>query len=317
MFNPDGECGTGAVVPWADRLWVVTYAPHKPNGSADKLYEITPDLTQIVRPESVGGTPANRLIHRESGQLFIGPYVIDGQRQVRTIPPGQMPGRLTGNARHLTDPAHWIYYATMEEGFYEVNVSSARGDRELYPDANRDQAGRTHAGSLLPGYHGKGLYSSQGRLVYANNGEYSPGRDVPTETPSGCLAEWDGRHRRGHVVRRNQFTEVTGPGGLDRQSPLATTRSGAIGWDHRSLILMLLDTGHGTPSGCPNPAQLRRRARLEHRVAAHPRHRRNDAADDHARRCSGGFRVGFAPAHRWNPPRIELPQGHRRFRALG
>ena len=26
-FNNEGECGTGAVVPWADRLWVVTYAP--------------------------------------------------------------------------------------------------------------------------------------------------------------------------------------------------------------------------------------------------------------------------------------------------
>jgi hypothetical protein len=63
MFNNEGECGTGAVVPWADRLWVITYGPHLPFGSSDKLYEITPDLKQIVRPESVGGTPANRMIH--------------------------------------------------------------------------------------------------------------------------------------------------------------------------------------------------------------------------------------------------------------
>ena len=48
MFNNENECGTGAVVPWADRLWVVTYAPHMPAGSSDKLYEITPDLQQIV-----------------------------------------------------------------------------------------------------------------------------------------------------------------------------------------------------------------------------------------------------------------------------
>ena len=65
-FNNEGECGTGAVVPWADRLWVITYGPHLPYGSSDKLYEITPDLQQIVRPESVGGTPANRMIHKES-----------------------------------------------------------------------------------------------------------------------------------------------------------------------------------------------------------------------------------------------------------
>jgi len=55
FFNDEAECGTGAVVPWADRLWAVTYAPHQPRGSSDKLYEVTPDLRLIVRPESVGG----------------------------------------------------------------------------------------------------------------------------------------------------------------------------------------------------------------------------------------------------------------------
>ena len=35
-----------------------------------------------------------------------------------------MPGRQTGNARHLSDPADKIYYGTMEEGFYEVDVNS-------------------------------------------------------------------------------------------------------------------------------------------------------------------------------------------------
>ncbi|MGV3531426.1 MAG: hypothetical protein ACO1QR_03590, partial [Chthoniobacteraceae bacterium] len=39
-FNEENECGTGAVVPWAGRLWAITYAPHKPEGSTDKLYEI-------------------------------------------------------------------------------------------------------------------------------------------------------------------------------------------------------------------------------------------------------------------------------------
>jgi hypothetical protein len=66
MFNNEGECGTGAVVPWADRLWVITYGPHLPFGSSDKLYEITPDLQQVIRPESLGGTPANRMIHTET-----------------------------------------------------------------------------------------------------------------------------------------------------------------------------------------------------------------------------------------------------------
>ncbi len=73
-YNKEGECGTGAVVPWAGRLWVITYGPHLPLGSSDKLYEITPELQQIMHKESIGGTPANRMIHKESNQLFIGPY---------------------------------------------------------------------------------------------------------------------------------------------------------------------------------------------------------------------------------------------------
>src|SRR5215208_4118356 len=104
MYNQEGECGTGAVVPWANRLWVITYGPHCPFGSADKLYEIDDNLQQTIRPESVGGTPANRMIHRESQQLFLSHYAIDAKRNVRVIPVEKMPGRLTGMARHLTDP---------------------------------------------------------------------------------------------------------------------------------------------------------------------------------------------------------------------
>src|SRR5512137_1845981 len=148
-FNDEGECGTGAVVPWADRLWVVSYAPHMPRGSSDKLYEITPDLKQVIRPESIGGTPANRMIHRESQQLFIGPYAIDAVRNVRVIPYAKMFGRPTGNARHLTDPANLIYCASMEEGLYEVNVHTL-AVTELWRD--EQQKGGRHAD--LPGYHG-------------------------------------------------------------------------------------------------------------------------------------------------------------------
>ena len=91
MYNNEGECGTGVVVPWANRLWVVTYGPHLPYGSSDKLYEIAPDLRQTVRDESIGGTPANRMIHKESNQLFIGPYTIDKTGNVRVIPYTSMP----------------------------------------------------------------------------------------------------------------------------------------------------------------------------------------------------------------------------------
>lgn len=245
MFNNEGECGTGAVVPWTDRLWVITYGPHLPFGSSDKLYEVTPELQQIVRPESVGGTPANRMIHPESQQLFIGPYVIDAERKVRVIPPSRMPGRLTGNARHLTDPAGKIYYATMEEGLYEVDVKTL-AVKNFIRDGNgikKDFEVETRLSDLnseLPGYHGKGLYSAQGRVIYANNGDRDKRVMTDPTTPSGALGEWTGEGDW-QLVRRNQFTEVTGPGGIRGSDPTAPVWS--IGWDAKSLILMLLDGG--------------------------------------------------------------------------
>jgi hypothetical protein len=248
MFNKEGECGTGAVVPWADRLWVITYGPHLPFGSSDKLYEITPGLEQIIRPESVGGTPANRMIHRETQQLLIGPYVIDAERQVRVIPPNKMPGRLTGNARHLTEPATKAYYATMEEGLYKVDLKTLEVTGHI-KDGNAPKKGfskETKPATLaseLPGYHGKGLFSGQGRVVYANNGDRDKRVITDPATPSGALGEWMKPGDDWQLVRRNQFTEVTGPGGISGSEKPETDPIWSMGWDHRSLILMCLDGG--------------------------------------------------------------------------
>lgn len=251
-YNNEGECGTGAVVPWAGRLWVITYGPHLPLGSSDKLYEITPNLKQITRVESIGGTPANRMIHKESNQLFIGPYVIDDERNVRVIPYSVMPGRLTGNARHLFHPAEMIYYGTMEEGFYEVDVHSLKVN-ELYKDGNNAKGNRVEhndtdvnpQNATLPGAHGKGLYSGQGVLVYANNGEASQEALKHFDIKSGSLSEWDGTNWK--VVRRNQFCEVTGPGGIYGNPNPKTDPIWTTGWDYKSLLVGVRnpDTGWG------------------------------------------------------------------------
>lgn len=240
-YNNEDECGTGAVVPWADRLWVITYGPHLPHGSSDKLYAVDASLTGTVYDGSTGGTPANRMIHEESRQLFIGPYAIDEQRNIRVIPYDQMQGRHTGNARHLSDPAGKIYYATMEEGFYEVDVRDLQVT-EIYKDGNDAAGHRLHdptqvnpENATLPGAHGKGVYSGQGVLVYTNNGEATREALERFDVEAGALAEWDGTSWK--VVRRNQFVEVTGPGGIYGNPNPATDPIWATGWDHRSVIV--------------------------------------------------------------------------------
>ncbi len=235
MFNSSGECGTGAVVPWADRLWVITYAPHEPKGSDDKLYEIAPDLTRTARPESVGGTPADRLIHTESNQLIIGPYFIDAERKVRAIPPKVMPARITAAARHLLDPANKVYLVDMEGALFEVDVHTL-APTELFA-------------RMAPGAHAKGAYTGQRRLVISNNGNAIVNKNHPElDDPAyakdpeaaGILAEFDGDEWT--TVDRRQFTDVTGPGGIEG-NPSPDAPLWAIGWDRRSVILKLLDAG--------------------------------------------------------------------------
>lgn len=234
VSNAQGECGIGAVVPWAGRLWFVTYAPHAPLGSDDGLYEVDDALGITRRSESVGGTPASRLVHRETNQLVIGPYVIDAAGHVQAVPPRMMEGRLTAAARHLADPDRKAYVYDMEGLLYELDLGSREATR-LFARA-------------VPGWHGKGAYSGQGVLVVANNGEHpasSAGKFEPfayavpntraTRHEAGALAEWDGRHWR--LVRRRQFTDVTGPGGI-HGPPTNDAPLWAIGWDEKSVLLM-------------------------------------------------------------------------------
>ena len=258
MFNLEGECGTGAVVPWAGSLWAVTYGPHCPVGSSDKLYQITPNLKQIVRAESVGGTPANRLVHRETNQLLIGPYVIDAKGNVRVVPPAKMPGRLTGAARHLTDPANKVYVATMETGLYELDMrtldvrtlirENGKNDwqiaellkRENMPWPNGwDAAPQTH----VPGYHAKGLCSGFGRVFVSNNGEDSEAaRQNPFE-PSGALADWSAFGQDWRMIRRCQFTDVTTQDGIFGNEHPDTNPIWSLGWDAKSVILAVTTNG--------------------------------------------------------------------------
>lgn len=235
-YGQGAENGIGAIVPWNNSLWMVTYSPHEPNGSADKLYSIDNKLNVQIHPESIGGTPANRLIHHESNQLIISNYFVDDKGKVRVIPFSKMPGRMTATARHLHDPANMVYFYDMEGALYQVNVHTLAVEKLFHKP--------------VPGWHGKGAYTSQGLLVVANNGEepvfkitgdmLKAGSMPKSPDDMGVLASWDGNTWK--IVERKQFTDVTGPGGIygapDNKSPLWS-----IGWDKRSVILKLLDKG--------------------------------------------------------------------------
>jgi len=213
------ETGIGALMPWADRLWFVTYVAHKSaTGSGTGLFTVNDALDISKHPASRVGTYANRIIHKESNQLIIGPHAIDTDGRVRTFE-DLVDIRLAATARHLADPANKVYFLGMEGEFYEADVHTLKAT--LLYDLLKELA--------IPGRaHFKDAYTDHGRVVVVNNSYYP--EDFERGWSDGRLAEWDGRAWR--VLARTRFNTVTGrcEGDLGRAIY-------AVGQDRASALL--------------------------------------------------------------------------------
>jgi hypothetical protein len=237
----DSETGIGAIIPWADKLWAIGYVAHI-HGNGIGLYEIGPDMTFKKRPESVTGTFANRLVHWDSKQVFIGPYAIDSAGNVRVITE-LTKHRLTATARHLTDPKNKVYFLTMEGMLFETDVHTleTRFINNLVEELKIPKDAQPHF---------KGAHTAQGRLVVANN-TYEE-EEYLGKRSAGRLAEWDGK--KWTVLEENPFVEVSG-----KQNPVAGSRYGntifAVGWDRSSVILRVLHNGKWNRYRLPKGSQ--------------------------------------------------------------
>lgn len=225
----DSETGIGALIPWADRLWAVGYVAHI-RGQGIGLYEIGPDLSFAKHPASVTGTFANRLVHWESEQAFLGPHAIAADGTVRTID-ALKSHRLAATMRHLTDPKGKVYVLTMEGLFFEVDVRTLAATKlaDLVAELKLPEGSQPHF---------KSAHTAQGRVVVANNTYEEP--EYLGKRRAGRLAEWDGKTWA--IVEENPFIEVAG-----KQNPAPGARYGntlyAVGWDNASVILRVLHNG--------------------------------------------------------------------------
>jgi len=120
ITSPRSECGVGAMMAWADRLYVVSYLSVPNAGSGTGLYAIDQNLamTKLANHSSVY---ANRLIHPPSNSIIIGPYVIDGTGAVRTFE-ALLPVRVGGMAEHITEPDTKVYMLGMDGPLWECDV---------------------------------------------------------------------------------------------------------------------------------------------------------------------------------------------------
>jgi hypothetical protein len=223
--SPRTEAGIGGLMPWAGRLWAVTYVAHlEGTGSGTGLYEIDANLILHKRPESVVGTYANRLIHGGSNQAIIGPYIIDTQGTVRVIK-GIQNHRLAATMEHLTDPKNKVYFLGMEGEFFEVDVHTLETKKlfDLMKVLDEPKGSKPHF---------KSAFTHHGCVVVANN-SYNE-RDYNGHWRAGRLAEWDGE--RWTIIEHTAFTEVWGA--RASKSPMIAT-----GWDAASVILRVYCNG--------------------------------------------------------------------------
>ncbi|MDX1981649.1 MAG: hypothetical protein SFV51_15375 [Bryobacteraceae bacterium] len=208
---PRSECGIGALMPWADALWLVTYNSHtKRTGTGLGLFRVDEEL----RTEQVhlhNGTHANRLVHKESSQVFIGPYAIDAKGNWRFLEQYEE-HRLTATIRHLSDPAGRVYMLTMEGLLFEHDVATHKST--LLADVVKEFR-------INKRPHFKGGCSGQGRVLVTNNGFYAYG-----ENEAGLFefdgANWRALSRKPHMdaATRADFGQVVFCTGWDESSVL-------------------------------------------------------------------------------------------------
>jgi hypothetical protein len=238
--NNRSEAGIGAMLPWADRLWLVAYVSHI-KGEGTGLYWIDEKMQMHKHPASVVGTFANRYIHNATDQAILGPHLIDTRGNVRTIE--ALKGhRLTATVDHLTDPQNKVYFLTMEGLFFEVDLRTLEVKQlfNLAKELNITfKEGKEHF---------KGAYTANGRVVVANNSYYEA--DYTGEQEAGRLAEWDGQ--KWTIIEKKPFVEVAGKNwsGQTYGNPIFAT-----GWDKASVILKVFARGQWRTYRLPKSAQ--------------------------------------------------------------
>ena len=216
---PRTECGVGALMPWAESLWAVTYNSHtRTTGTGLGLYRIDDRLrAELVHQHD--GTHANRFLHAPSSQVFIGPYAIDAAGNHRFLEFFR-DHRLTATMSHLTDPANRVYMQTMEGLLFEVDVQTLKA--VLVADVVKENG-------LQARPHFKGGFTGQGRVVVSNNGFYDYGEE------EAGLFEFDGRQWR----RLSNKPHMDCAGRENMGNVIFCT-----GWDESSVLLRALVKGN-------------------------------------------------------------------------
>lgn len=224
------ECGVGALMPWADSLYAVTYNSSGTKGDTGLgLFRIDDDM-KVETLDLPNGVYANRFIHHASNQCVIGPYVIDASGKWTRID-SLVHHRITATMPHLTDPKGRVYMLTMEGLVFDMDMADR--STKLLTDLTKEM-------KITKQPHFKGGYTAQGRVVVSNNGFFAYG-----ENQAG-LFEWDGKAPWQRISDKPHMDVA------------ARENMGnvlfASGWDEKSVLFRALIKGEWQQYRLPKPS---------------------------------------------------------------
>ena len=243
------EAGIGALMPWADRLYMLSYLSVPGYGAGTGLYEIDEGLS-MLKVANHSSVFANRMIHHWTDQIVIGPYVIDAQRNIRVIT-DLLDVRIGAMAEHLLTPETHVYMVSMDGPLYEVELASLRATKLLdlvdalaIPvSADPHTTGQCYphfkdAITVHGGTDGKGGIpaGATGGLLYVASNGYNEA-DFVNGSSCGRLASWDGTPGGNWTV-----LETTAFYGLAARKNYGRMLY-ASGWDRKSALLRAKDDG--------------------------------------------------------------------------
>jgi hypothetical protein len=222
------ECGHGAMMAWADRLWLISYLSVPDAGNGTGLYSIDANM-QMTKVASHSSVFANRLLIPQINSIVIGPYVIDAQGNVQTIE-ALLNVRIGGMAAHLTDNSTMAYFLGMDGPLWECQIIPPFACTQLYDlvktlNIPPDQQ-----------VHMKAAHSMNGLLWIASN--TFDEQDYVSTRHGGRLATWNGQASSNWtILEETAFVEVTGRSNWGNVVF-------ALGWDDASVILKIVDNGN-------------------------------------------------------------------------
>jgi hypothetical protein len=243
----NSELGISGVVPWAGKLWAIEYfAGEGNNDGSPHLFSIENDLTLTPHGKYYGGSIASRLIH--DNKLILGPYIINDQGGIREwrVNPDMGGKHVSAVAKDLNDP-NKINVVGLSNERWSISLTGATTPLPAGQVVQQHSLNTISSPKYgFTGKHGKGARTGQGVTVYGSNGEGSwPGgagslfewTGVETGNVTNDLAQWK-------LVERIQINEITGPGGIHGEAT-PNEPIWAMGWDHRSVVLMCRDAVTG------------------------------------------------------------------------